>query len=120
MYLIQQEHLGALNCVIDCAQFLKMWHYCRGCAQAISLFAWPKLVKSFNFFLLLQALRVQYDALKTLVGNTQAQLQSTKAQLQHAETASLQAQQHLLEAESTGKVHQHDAEAAQEGCRQLR
>lgn len=69
---------------------------------------------------LLQALRVQYDALKTLAGNTQAQLQSTKAQLQHAEAASLQAQQHILQAESASKMYQHSTEVAHEQCRQLR
>ena len=70
--------------------------------------------------MLVQALRVQYDALKTLAGNTQAQLQATKAQLQHAEAASLQGQQQAVQAESAGKAHQHAAEVAQEQCRQLR
>jgi hypothetical protein len=68
----------------------------------------------------LQALKVQYDALKTLAGNTQAQLQSTKAQLQHAEASSLQAQQQILEAESAGKTQQRNAEVAEEQCRMWR
>ena len=68
----------------------------------------------------MQALRLQYDALKTLTGNTQAQLQSSKAQLQHAQATSQQAQQHILQLEATGKAHQHSAEVAQEQCRQLR
>lgn len=119
VYLTQQGHLGVLNYVIDSYGFLNM-DIIFMLAQLISFVGWRKVPKTFFFFLLLQALRVQYDALKTLVGNTQAQLQSTKAQLQHAETALLQAQQHTLEAESAGKAHQHDAEAAQEECRQLR
>ena len=69
---------------------------------------------------MLQALRVQYDALKTLASNTQAQLQSTKAQLQHAETASLQAQQQIMHAETAAKTYQHSTEVAEEQCRQLR
>jgi len=68
----------------------------------------------------LQALKVQYDALKTLAGNTQAQLQSTKAQLQHSEALSLQAQQQILEAESAGKIQQRSAEVAEEQCRKWR
>lgn len=69
---------------------------------------------------LLQALRVQYEALKTLASNTQAQLQSTKAQLQHAETTSLQAQQQIMQAESAAQAYQHSTEVAEEQCRQLR
>ncbi|DBA76291.1 TPA: hypothetical protein ACH3X1_010005 [Trebouxia sp. C0004] len=68
----------------------------------------------------LEALKVQYDALKTLAGNTQAQLQSTKAQLQHAEASSLQAQQQILEAESVGKTQQRNAEVAEEQSRKWR
>ena len=63
---------------------------------------------------------MQYDALKTLAGNTQLQLQSTKAQLQHAESSSLQAQQQILESESAAKTQQHNAEVAEEQCRKLR
>ena len=63
---------------------------------------------------------MQYDALITLQGNTQAQLQSTKAQLQHAETASLQAAQQHAQAESAAKAFQHSAEEAEEQCRLLR
>ena len=63
---------------------------------------------------------MQYDALKTLAGNNQAQLQSTKAQLHHAEALSLQAQQQILEAESAGKIQQRSAEVAEEQCRKWR
>ncbi len=48
------------------------------------------------------------------------QLQSTKAQLQHAEASTLQTQQQILGAESLAKTQQHSAEVAEEQCRQLR
>lgn len=68
----------------------------------------------------LQALKVQYDALKTLQSNTLAQLQSTKAQLQHAEAASLKAAEQHAQAESASKAFQRSAESAEEQCRLLR
>lgn len=68
----------------------------------------------------LQALKVQYEALKTLSGNHQAQLQSTKAQLHHAEAASLQAQQRVLKAEQAAREEQHSAQAATQDCQRLR
>ena len=50
-FFAQQDHLGVLNYVIDCLDFMKIWHYCHDLAQVISLVGWLKLVKSFFFFL---------------------------------------------------------------------
>ena len=63
---------------------------------------------------------MQYEALKALSGNTQVQLQSTKAQLHHAEAASLQAQQRVLDAEAAAREQQQSAETAAEDCARLR
>lgn len=68
----------------------------------------------------LQALKVQYEALKALSSNNQAQLQSTRAQLHHAEAASLQAQQLALQAGSTAREQQQKAQASEQDCGRLR